>query len=64
MFDTERDGFHAAFARPTNGSGGGTPAPTLTSRESLGDMGPIKVRMAVNTGEVGAAGRHHFGLVW
>jgi predicted ATPase/class 3 adenylate cyclase/DNA-binding CsgD family transcriptional regulator len=61
IFETGGDGFYAAFASPVEAARAALDVQLALRREPWGESAPIKVRMAVHTGELELRGEAYFG---
>jgi class 3 adenylate cyclase len=61
IFETVGEGTYAAFANPTQAARAALDAQLALQREPWGELGRIRVRMGLHTGEVELQGQHYFG---
>jgi predicted ATPase/class 3 adenylate cyclase len=61
VFETLGDGVYAAFARASDGVRAALAGQQLIQSEDWGEIGPIRVRMGLHTGDVEVRGEHYFG---
>jgi predicted ATPase/class 3 adenylate cyclase len=61
VFETVGDAVYAAFPRPTDAVAAALAGQSALHQEDWGEVGPLRVRMGVHTGEVEVQGAHYFG---
>jgi predicted ATPase/class 3 adenylate cyclase len=61
VFETLGDAVHSAFASPRDAVGAALAAQLGLREVSWGEIGALRVRMGLHTGEVGQVGAHYFG---
>jgi hypothetical protein len=61
IFETLGDGVYAEFARPAGAAAAALGAQTALREERWGEVGALKVRMALHSGPVEPRGAHYFG---
>src|ERR1051326_5829464 len=61
VFETLGDGVYAAFARASDGVRAALAAQQLIGSEDWADIGGLRVRMGLHTGDVEVRGEHYFG---
>jgi predicted ATPase/class 3 adenylate cyclase len=61
IFETIGDAVYAAFARPTEALASALEAQLALRNEPWGEIGEIRVRMGIHTGEAERRGDHYFG---
>jgi predicted ATPase/class 3 adenylate cyclase len=61
VFETLGDGVYAAFASPRDAVGAALRAQHDLHEASWGEVGPLKVRIGLHTGEAELQGDHYFG---
>jgi predicted ATPase/class 3 adenylate cyclase len=61
VFETLGDGVYASFARASDGVRAALDAQLAVQAEEWGEIGNIRVRMGLHTGDVEARGEHYFG---
>ena len=61
VFETLGDGVYAAFARASDGVRAALAGQLQIQSENWGDVGQIRVRMGLHTGDVEVRGEHYFG---
>jgi class 3 adenylate cyclase len=60
VFQTVGDAFYAAFAQASDGVAAALCAQVALRTERWGEVGEIRVRMGLHTGDVGRRGDHYF----
>jgi predicted ATPase/class 3 adenylate cyclase len=61
VFETLGDGVYASFARASDGVHAALAGEQLIQAEDWGEVGAIRVRMGLHTGDVEVRGEHYFG---
>lgn len=61
VFETVGDAFYASFARPSSAVAAAAQLQLDLHAEEWGELGEIRVRAALHTGEVQVRGEHYFG---
>ncbi|MGH2366965.1 MAG: adenylate/guanylate cyclase domain-containing protein, partial [Chloroflexota bacterium] len=61
VFETLGDGVYVAFSQPTGAVAAAIHAQLALQQEPWGEVGQLKVRMGLHTGEVELWGDHYFG---
>ena len=61
IFETVGDAVYAAFEKASNAAAAAVGAHRALAANDWGGFEPLLVRVAINTGEVEARGRHYFG---
>src|SRR5690349_7463515 len=61
IFETVGDAVHAAFRRASDGVRAAVDAQRRLAAHDWADLPPLRVRIAVHTGEVESRGAHYFG---
>jgi class 3 adenylate cyclase len=61
IFETVGEATYAAFANPTAAARAALAAQIALQHEPWGELGQIRVRMGLHTGEVELQGEHYFG---
>ena len=60
VFETLGDGVYASFARATDGVRAALAGQQVIQAEDWGEIGDIRVRMGLHTGDVEVRGEHYF----
>jgi class 3 adenylate cyclase len=61
VFETVGDAVYAAFARPANAVAAALAGQRALQTEDWGEVGELRARMGLHTGEVEVQGAHYFG---